>query len=471
MTDFDIHPEPEETEMPATWGGEMRALLWLGIPMGLAQLAQFFVFTIDTIMIGRLGKEDLAAASLGTVFFFVLWMLGAGAVMALSPLVSQALGKNKHERHDARISVRMSLWLLALLTPFVIILCAFAEPISLALGQDPIVAEKAARYTLILAFCWPFALATMALRTFLAAIGKTIMPFVFAMLTTVINAALNWVFIFGNVGAPRLELVGAGIASLIASILGFAIFVGYIFWDKHAREFHIFERFWNPHWTRLKDVIKIGAPISVTTLFEGMLFNAAVFIVGIIGVAEQAAYQIGLNVASLAFMFPFGLAMAGSVRIGLAAGAGNHPAMKRAATTTLVASVLGIGISAIPIAMNPDFISAIYLRMSDPDNVQVIALVASFLPIAAAFMLFDAVQVAANQLLRGLKDVTAAMLITGISYWLIGFPVAYYLGLHTDLSARGVWFGLLAGLAAASVLLGARLYWLVWRREDNYGIG
>ena len=460
----------EKTQMPQNWRAEMDALLRLGIPMGLTQLAQFFIFTIDVIMIGRLTPEDLAAASLGSVYFFGLWMLGAGPVMAISPLVSQALGANKHERRDARKSVRMSLWLLAMLTPCVIGLCSFSEPVFLALGQDPAVSAKAARYTFILGLCWPFALGVMALRTFLATIGKTKLPFIFVMLTTLINAALNYVFIFGHFGAPRLELFGAGVASLIASALNAVMFVAYIRMDKDAREFDVFERMWKPDWPRLLEVVRLGIPISVTTMFEGMLFNAAVFIVGVIGVAQQAAYQIGLNVASLAFMFPFGLSMAGSVRMGLAKGAEDTAAMKRVALTTLAASVAGIGVSAIPIAMNPDFISSIYLRLSDPQNVEVIALVASFLPIAAAFMFFDAVQVAANQMLRGLKDVTVAMILTGISYWLIGFPVAYYLGLHSLVGAKGVWYGLLAGLTAASVLLGARLWWLVWRTAPRYVI-
>ncbi|MEE9347849.1 MAG: MATE family efflux transporter [Robiginitomaculum sp.] len=453
----------EKTQMPATWRGEMSGLLRLGVPMGATQLAQFAVFTIDVVMIGRLGAVDLAAASLGAVFFFGLWMLGAGPVMAVAPLISQALGANKHDRHDARITVRMTLWLLAMMTPFVIALCVFAEPLSLALGQDAEVARRGAKYAFILALCWPFSLAVTALRNFLAAIGKTAIPFVLVMMGTLMNGLLNYVFIFGHFGAPRLELVGAGIASLIATLINLLMFIAYIRMDKHAREFDVFERFWNPHWDRLKEIFRLGWPISITTFFEGMLFNSAVFIVGIIGVAEQAAYNIGLNVASLAFMFPFGLSMAGSVRMGLAVGAGNRGAMKRVSVTTILACIVGIGFAAIPIALFPDMVSGLYLDTSKPDSAQVVALVATFLPIAAGFMLFDSVQVAANQLLRGLKDVRWPMALTGFSYWMVGFPVAYWLGLHTDFGARGVWYGLLAGLSTASVLLGYRLWRLVWR--------
>ena len=240
-------------------------------------------------------------------------------------------------------------------------------------------------------------------------------------------------------------------------IFGFFLFVLYIRLDKRANSFHIFKNFRKTDWGRFKEVVALGWPISLTTLFEGMLFNAAVIIMGVIGVMEQAAYQIALNVAALAFMLPWGLSMAGAVRIGLAEGAGNKAAVRRCAGVTLIAAVCGIMLMAIPITLAPEFITSLYLDLEKPDNAQVIALVIGFLPIAAAFMLFDASQVAANQLLRGLKDVKWPMVLTGISYWVIGFPIAYYLGLKTDIGANGVWYGLMAGLIAASILLGWRL--------------
>ena len=282
-------------------------------------------------------------------------------------------------------------------------------------------------------------------------------PFILVSIVTALNILLNYILIFGHFGAPRLELVGAGIASSLSYIFGFFLFVLYIRIDKRANSFQIFKNFWKTDWGRFKEVVALGWPISLTTLFEGMLFNAAVIIMGVIGVMEQAAYQIALNVAALAFMLPWGLSMAGAVRIGLAEGAGNKAAVRRCAGVTLIAAVCGIMLMAIPITLAPEFITSLYLDLEKPDNAQVIALVIGFLPIAAAFMLFDASQVAANQLLRGLKDVKWPMVLTGISYWVIGFPIAYYLGLKTDIGANGVWYGLMAGLIAASILLGWRL--------------
>lgn len=443
--------------LPSTWLGEMKALLLLGLPMAGAQLIQFSIFFFDTIMIGRLSAEDLAAAAQGVVLYFLLWMLGAGPVSTVTPLVSQVLGADKNETKDCRRTVRMSLWFSAMTLPVIMVISLFAAPIYIALGQNPDVAARAQIYIYVLAPGLPFAIGTMALRNFLATLGKTFIPFILVIIITLLNIGLNWVLIFGHIGLPALGLMGAGIASSVACAAGFFLFVLYIKMDEHASRFDVFSRLHVPDWERFKEMLQLGWPISITISFEGMLFNAVVFIVGVIGVAQQAAYQVALNVASCAFMMPYGMAMAGSVRIGLARGAKNKAAEKRASTTTIAACVIAIGIAAIPIGLNPDFFASLYLSVESADKKMVYALVVSFLPIAVGFMFFDSVQVACNQLLRGLKDVRWPMFLTGASYWLIGFPVAYYLALHTSLGAKGAWYGLMAGLIAASISLGIRL--------------
>lgn len=453
----------QKTELPGNWQGETRVLLSLGVPMALTQLVAFAVYTIDVLMIGRISPEDLAAASIGTVIYFALWMVGSGPVMAVSPLVSQALGANQNDTRDVRRSVRMALWAIFLMFPVVLVALALTEPVALALGQDPVVSHKAANYVLALAFGWPFALATMALRNFLAALEKTKIPLLLAAMTTLLNAGLNYLLIFGAFGFPRLELVGAGIASSLSYTSGFFLFVAYILLDKRARTFNLFHRFWHSDWQRLREVVALGWPISLTTIFEGMLFNTAVIMMGLIGIMEVAAYQISINVVALAFMLPWGLSMAGAVRIGLAKGAENTAAIKRSASVTLVAATLSVVALALTIALFPMKVAAFYLEPGDPANAAVIELVLLFLPIAGIFMVFDAAQVAANQLLRGLKDVQWPMYLSGVSYWLIGFPVALLLGLKTPLGAVGIWYGLTAGLIAASVFLGGRLWWMAWR--------
>lgn len=452
-----------KTVMPESWGGEMRALLTIGVPMALAQLVQFSPYIADTLMIGRIGPNEIAAAAIGSVLYFLLWMLALGPISAVTPLVSQALGHNSNERKDIRRTVRMAVWACFLMMPLIIGLLLLTKPIMIFAGQDPTVASLAQSYVLVLAPGLPFTLAVMCLRNFLAAIERTFIPFLLVASSALVNILLNWVLIFGKFGAPELGLVGAGIASSIACIYSFFAFVAYIKWDSKAHSFDLFSNLWKPDWERMRQLLTLGWPISITVTFEGMLFNAGVLIAGAVGVIEQAGFQIALNVASAAFMMPYGLSMAGAVRIGLARGAENNLAERRAATTTILASVLAIGLFALPVAFIPERVAALYFDMGATDTRPVFEYVVIFLPLAAGFMFFDAVQVACNQLLRGLADVRWPMIITGISYWLIGFPIAYYTALHTDIGAAGIWYGLMAGLVAAFIGLGIRL-WLQLRR-------
>ena len=453
----------QKAHLPETWGGEMRALLTIGVPMGLAQLVQFSPYIADAVMIGRIGPKEIAAAAIGSVLYFLLWMLASGPISAVTPLVSQALGKNTAERRDVRRTVRMSVWACFLMFPLIIGLLLLTEPIMIFAGQDPEVAALAQDYVLVLAPGLPFTLAVMSFRNFLAAIGKTIVPFLLVASAAIVNIILNWVLIFGNLGAPELSLLGAGIASSISGIYAYFVFVIYIKWDAKAREFDLFSNLFKPDWERMVDLLNIGWPISVTVTFEGMLFNAGVLIAGAVGVIEQAGFQIALSIASTAFMIPFGLSMAGAVRIGLAKGAANTPAARRASTTTILTSVLAIGLFAIPVALVPQWVASLYFNMDAADTRPVFDYVVIFLPIAAGFMFFDAVQVACNQLLRGLTDVKWPMVITGISYWVIGFPIAFHTALYTEIGAVGIWYGLTAGLIAAFIGLGIRL-WLQLRR-------
>jgi len=447
----------QSTKMPKTWSKEMVLLLRIGIPMALAQFIQFFIFFIDTVMIGRISPEDLAAAGLGLVIYFGFWMLFSGPVMAVTPLISQTLGKNKKNIQKTRYYVRMAIWVIFLMMPIFIFITSFTENILIFLGQDAAVSAKAGRYVFVLAFGLPFALAIMVLRNFLAALEKTLIPLFLVTSITGLNALLNYIFIFGNFGMPRLGLTGAGIASSLSYFFGFFIFIYYISKDKRAQEFQVFQNFFSMKFIHLIEILRLGGPISVTTLFEGMLFNIGIIIMGLIGVMEAAAYQVTLNIASLAFMLPYGMSMAGAVRIGLAAGAGNIEAAKRAASTTVIACIFAIMLIAIPVAIFPEMTTSLFLDLDKEINRNVINLVIGFLPIATGFMFFDSVQVAANQLLRGLKDVVWPMLLTGISYWFFGFPIAYILALKTDVGPNGVWYGLMAGLALASVLLSGRL--------------
>lgn len=454
----------EITALPRTMRGELRALLALGLPMSLTQVIQYSVFVADTMMIGRIGKEAVAAASLGSLLVFLVWMIAAGPVNAVTPMASQALGRDRNAHQDVRRSVRMALWAVGLLCLPLFVLIGFTEPLLVALGQDADVAKMAAHYAWVVAPGLPLSLAVMVLRNFLASIDETMQPLLAVTLAVLLNIGLNAVLIFGLFGVPALGLIGAGIASSISYAVCLIIFVVMIQRHKRAREFDIFQNILQFDRERFSEVVRLSIPISLTTLFEGLLFNVAIILMGWIGVAEQAAYHVGLNVAAMAFMVPWGFAMGGAVRVGLAEGAGDARARMRAASLTLAVSMGLMTVIALFVATQGGFIADLYFGFDSKENDAVVrALVLSFLPVAAGFMIVDAAQVTCNQLLRGMKDVNWPMVITGVSYWLIGFPLCYGLTFHTSLGAIGVWWGLAAGLFVAFIGLGIRL-WLLLRR-------
>jgi len=452
MTDIDnASPAQTPPEDIATTRGELWALLKLGGPMALAQLAQMSILTIDAIMIGHLGAAELAPLSLGLVVYFAFWMLGFGPAMAVSPMASQALGADKNNHADVRRSVRASLWMILMFTPIVYYLSWHAQSGLVFFGQDPEVAAKAGSYVKAIMIGWPFSLGVMALRNYLAVLGKTTLPLWIMILSVLINMVLNWLFIFGALGAPRLELVGAGIAA------------AYAYWDTDSRAFNIFKNFHKLDPARLRELFTLSWPISITTFFEGMLFNGCALIVGVIGTLEVAAYQIVLNIASLAYMLPWGFAMAGAARVGLAVGAKSKPAILRVSYASFILGIASISIVAIAALIWPKEIANIYMEAGAENTDVVLAMALTYIPVAAGFMLFDAAQMTANQLLRGMKDVRWPMAITCFSYWGVGFASAYWLGLHTDVGAVGVWYGMLAGLVCAAVLLTARV-WVMFRK-------
>ena len=460
-------PPDATTALPESYSGEVRALLALALPMSATQVIQFAVYVADTMMLGRVSTEAVAGSAAGGVLIFLSWMLAAGPVNAVTPMVAQALGRDREAFVDVRRSVRMCLWaVLALCLPLLLLL-VFTEPVLLALRQDAEVARLAKLYAWAAAPGLAFSLIVMALRNFLAALDETIGPMWIVAGTVALNIALNAVLIFGLFGLPALGVVGAGIASSIAYTVSFILFMWLIRRHPRARRFDVFRNVHRFDAERFTEVARLSWPISLTTLFEGMLFNAALLVVGLIGVAEQAAYQIGLNVAALAFMVPWGFAMGGAVRIGLAEGAANAPARTRAAVSTLTISALLMAAIAWFAATQGHLITGAYLGFEpEAGDLAVRDLVLLFLPVAAAFMVVDALQVAANQLLRGLKDVTVPVFITGVSYWLIGFPLCWWLAFHTPLGAVGVWWGLAAGLLAAFIGLGTRL-WQQLRRPPR----
>ncbi len=448
------------------WKGEVRALLRLGLPLVATQVTQFAILTVDAIMVGRLGQAPLAGAALGTTVYFIGWLLGFGPVSAVAPVIAQAVGARPNRRMRVAVAVRMGLWsaFIAAL-PIIAIFVLWAEDILLLFRQPADVSASAAPYIAVLSLGLPFAFGLIVMRNFVSSLSKPNSALAFVVLVTLLNVLLNWMFIYGNLGAPRLELVGAGVASTLSNIIGFFAFALWAHYSRSFRSYGILTRFWQPHWAQLKELFVVGVPIGLTVAFEGGLFNAGVFLMGMFGTVALAAHHVAVNVASMTFMVALGLSLGGVVRVGLMAGARDAAGVRRAGYTTIVVAAICQGIFAFAMAIFPRPIIGIYIDIHAPENQVMVEQAVLFLRIAAVFQVFDAIQVAAAHALRGLKDTRIPMLLAGFSYWAIGFPACWYLAFETGLQGVGIWVGFVICLFLASVVMTTR-FWLLTRGSN-----
>ena len=459
MTDHLSDPGPL---VPArahhAWTREARELLRLAVPLAATQLAQMIILATDTLMLGHFSKQALAGAAIGNTIYFLAWLMGSGVPMAVSPVIAHIQGEHGdsgRERRRIRVAVRMGLWTAGLTSLPLMAALMFARPILLALHQEPALADGAAIFVSGIAVGLPFALGFQVLRSFSTALSRAVPPLVVIVLAIGWNAAFDYMLIFGHFGLPRMGLLGAGIASASSNIFSFVALLAIILAAPAMRRYHILHRLWQPHWKSLVELMRLGFPIGLTMVFELALFNAATLAMGTFGISPLAAHQIAITIPSLTFMIPLGIGLAATVRVGLAAGAGDRIAARRAGFTAIAMAAIFMTGAALVLLLWPRQIASLWLP-DIPANADVLALAVLYLHVAAAFQLVDGIQVSASMALRGLKDAHGPMWIAGGSYWLAGAPVCVLLGFGLHMQGLGIWIGLAFGLLVAAVTLTAR---------------
>ncbi|MGC9954606.1 MAG: MATE family efflux transporter [Rhizomicrobium sp.] len=457
MTDAGVRIE---TSGAAAWIAETRELMKLAGPLVVTQLAQMAIMTTDVVMLGRLGKEALAGAALGNTVFFFTWLIGLGPTAAISPMIAHILGASPSNRAGVRAVMRMGMWSVLLLSLPLAMFLLFTKDLLLAFAQQPALAEAAGRFVMPLCLGLPCSLGFQVLRNYATALGKPNTSLWVMAATIAFNAFGDYALIFGHFGMPRLELFGSGTASACSYAFSFLAMTAVVFVTPALRKYRIFRRFARPDWGKFAELFRLGMPIGLTMIFEASLFNTATLLMGTFGTASVAAHQIALNVASITFMVPLGVAMAATVRVGLAAGAGDRDGVRRAGTSALAVSAAFMGLCAVTIALFRYRIAALYFAANVASNADAIALTAIFLQVAAAFQIFDGIQVTAALSLRGLKDAHMPMWIAGGCYWLVGFPVCFGLGVQLGLKGLGVWIGLAFALFVAAISMCWRFYHL-----------
>ena len=441
------------------WFAEARELLKLAGPLVITQLAQMAIMTTDVVMLSRLGKSALASAALGNTVFFFTWLIGCGPVAAVSPMIAHILGATPSDRAGVRAATRMGFWAVLILSVPLLGFLLMARHTLLFFGQTPELARGAGVFVTALCIGLPFSLGYQVLRNFSTALSKPNASLWVMAFAIGFNAIMDYALIFGHFGAPRLGLMGSGIASASSYTFSFLAMLVVVWLTPSLRKYRIFRRFQRPHWEKLMEVFRLGMPIGLTMIFEAMLFNSATLLMGTFGMAYVAAHQIAINVPSITFMVPLGIGMAATVRVGLAAGAGDGEAVRRAGHVAILMGGGFMTVTSILLWVFPDRIAGLYFADAAA-NADVIVLAIAFLHVAAAFQIFDGLQVVAALSLRGLKDARAPMWIAGASYWLAGFPTCLLFAFTFHLKGLGVWIGLAFGLLVAAAAMCTRFWYL-----------
>ncbi len=435
---------------------EIKQTLFLAAPVVFTQLAQISMGFIDTVMVGRLGRMELAGVALGSSVFFTLLLVCMGVMLAVGPMVSQAYGSGDYEPIGR--SVRQGLWLgLVLALPAMILLWNIA-PILRLLGQMEETTEQAQAYLRAISFGFLPFLWFVALRSFIEGVSRPRPVTVIAFCGVALNIGANYVLMFGKLGFPALGLVGTGVASSIVYWVMFFLLLSYAMRNKEFAAFGLFARLGKPDWHYFREIFRIGWPIGAGLGIESGLFMITVMMMGWISTTALAAHQVAIQCAAFTFMVPLGMGLATSVRVGQAAGRGDPSGMRWAGWTGIGLAVVFMMGSAMTFLIVPRPIVGLYLDLGDPANTDVVQLAVSLLGIAAVFQVFDGIQVSAAGALRGLKDTQVPMVIGLLSYWGVGLTVGYVLGFPYELEAHGLWWGLVMGLGAAAVLLGWRFH-------------
>ncbi|MFB2531385.1 MATE family efflux transporter [Paracoccus sp. p4-l81] len=451
--------------LPKPFLAELRTTVQLGLPLILSLIASMLLGVTDTVMMGWYGVPELAAVTLGSSTFFTIFILGGGFGTAVMGVVAAARARGDDDQ--LRRATRMAIWLSVIFAALALPVFWASAPILRALGQSPQVAGLAQDYLRIMAIGMFAAQVSMVLRSYLAAIERTAILLVVTLIGLVVNAALNWLLIFGHGGFPELGVQGAAIASVTTQFVMLALQVVYAARRAESRRVRLFHRLWKPDRAALAEVFRLGWPIGLTGLSESGLFQASALMMGWIGTVELAAHGIALQITSLTFMVHVGLSNAATVRVGRAFGAGDIDRMDRAAWAAIALSLAMVVATAAVFLTVPGQIVGLFLDRADPAAARIIAIGSLLLFMSALFQLFDAMQCQALGLLRGVQDTRVPMWLAGISYWLIGIPAGYLLAFTLNMGPEGLWLGLVIGLAAASVLLMARF----WRGQARRRAG
>jgi MATE family multidrug resistance protein len=444
-----------------TVGGELRPMARLAAPVVLVQVGLMSMGVVDTIMVGRVSADALAAAALGNLYFMNVSFFAMGALMALDPLVSQAHGAR--DEPAVAHAMQRALVLALALSALTSLALMSARPVFVALRQPAEVIPDASRYVWITIWSVVPFLAFVVLRQSLQAIHR-VAPIVSTIVgANLANVFFNWVLIYGKLGSPAMGVAGAAWATALSRWL-MALGLLALAW-RDLRRYLLPIRADAIRVTPLVRMFRIGAPIGLQMTLEVGAFGMIGLLMGMLGAVELGAHQIAINLAATTFMVPLGVGAAAAVRVGRAVGARDAASARRAASTALL---LGVGFMCLTAVLFMTMPVAL-ARLFTPDA-RVLSVAVLLIPIAGVFQVFDGIQAVAAGVLRGIGDTRAPLVVNLVGFWLLGMPTSVYLGLYTSARATGLWWGFVAGLGAVAVFLLLRIRTLMRRELIRVGV-
>jgi MATE family, multidrug efflux pump len=427
---------------------EFRGLMALALPVAIVQVGMMAMGVVDSIMVGHLSARALAAVALGNIYFFNVIVFAMGALFALDPIVAQAVGA-ADEAAIAR-GIQRGLVLCLALSALSALLMWPAEPVIRLARQPAEIVPDAAMYVRIsILGALPF-LAFVVLRQSLQAMGR-LAPIVITMLgANVLNAGLNWVFVYGHLGSPPLAVAGSALATVLSRWLMFAGLLA-LAWPV-LRPYLSALRPDALRWKPLARMLAIAVPIGLQQVLEVGAFGSIGLLMGWFGTDQVAAHQVAIQLAALTFMVPVGISTAAAVRVGHAIGAGDDARARRAARMAFLCGVAFMSGTALLFLTVPGPLARVFTN-----DATVVAIASLLIPVAGVFQVFDGIQAVAAGVLRGIGDTRAPMVAMLAGYWLIGLPVSLYLGFRTSAGPTGLWWGFVAGLSSVAFFLSLRV--------------
>ncbi|MEX0997434.1 MAG: MATE family efflux transporter [Flavobacteriaceae bacterium] len=418
----------------------------LAFPIMLGQLGHVMVGLVDNLMVGQLGAAELAAISLGNSLIFIALSIGIGFSFAITPLIAEADGESNIE--NGRNFFHHGMILCGINGLLLFILLLFIKPILYHLNQPPEVVDLAIPYLEIVAFSMIPLMLFQGFKQFADGLSQTKYAMYATLVANVVNIVFNYLLIYGIWIFPRLELEGAALGTLISRFFMLAFIYFILKNKKNFSPYFIWSKRKNLNMTIFKRLFGLGFPTALQMFFEVALFTASIFLAGMLGTNSQAANQIALNLASMTFMIAVGFSVAATIRVGNQKGKKNFTELRRIAFSIFFMVLVIQAFFAIVFIITKGILPTFYI-----DNAEVIQIASTLLIVAAIFQLSDGLQVVFLGALRGLQDVKIPSWICFVAYWLVGFPVGYFLGKEEAMGAMGIWMGLFAGLTASALML------------------